>query len=487
MRPLKLDAGVTTSAGDLLVADRELKAVVRFSADGRPKGEFVRQVAARRLAITELDDVAALDRDAKTVTLINRDGKIVTRIPDRGTGYQFRQPVDIAFDRLGHIYVARSHRSVRFLSLGPRLVATFTVPEKNPGAFGSPESLALDSAGRLFVFDSRTDKSRCIDDRSSCPAAAPDAVSRVPRCGRLVAQQPRSPQQDRWSPRIGPGGPGNRWRVRRTTPPTTSGPGAARRIIAHQRGPSDVAQRQLLASSFELRGRATTQPPGHRRRADRLPRDAAAGSELCAAGPGGSSRADAVRGGQKDDRRPGGNHGDASRCGRHARRHPSRRKTQSLTLVAAPTPSLRAGAAIAPEQSFTVVPGTPPQTITLMLEREFSTVTFVTAPANVEVVVDGVSRGFTEPDPGAEAQAGVGASASPSRSSGGPAAGAASPRVPAGLLHQRGTESRRRKTGRPQLDMVRLPPAVASVAVSSSAAGGTVFVDDAPRGDRRRC
>ena len=44
-----------------------------------------------------------------------------------------------------------------FSQLGPRLVATFTVPEKSPGAFGSPEAMALDSAGRLFVFDSRTD------------------------------------------------------------------------------------------------------------------------------------------------------------------------------------------------------------------------------------------------------------------------------------------------------------------------------------------
>ncbi len=157
LRPLNLDAGVTTSSGDLLVADRELKTVLRFAADGKPKGEFVRQVAARRLAITEFDEVATLDGDAKTVTLLNREGKIVTRIPDRGAGYQFRQPVDIAFDRLGHLYVLDRTAVFVFSPQGPKLITAFTVPEKNPGAFGNPESLALDSAGRLYVFDGRTD------------------------------------------------------------------------------------------------------------------------------------------------------------------------------------------------------------------------------------------------------------------------------------------------------------------------------------------
>ena len=56
-------------------------------------------------------------------------------------------------------------------------------------------------------------------------------------------------------------------------------------------------------------------------------------------------------------------------------------------------------------QSFTVVPGTEPQTIALTLERISSTVGVVTSPANVEVIVDGVSRGVTEPDPEAKAEA----------------------------------------------------------------------------------
>ena len=152
-----LAAGVTTSQGDVLVADRDLKVVLRFTADGKPKGEFARQVAARRLAIGELDEVAALDTDSRTITLLSRDGKIVTKIPDRGTGYQFRQPVDVKFDRLGHLYVLDRSAVFVFGQQGSRLLTTFSVPERTPGAFGTPEMLALDSAARMYVFDARTD------------------------------------------------------------------------------------------------------------------------------------------------------------------------------------------------------------------------------------------------------------------------------------------------------------------------------------------
>ena len=157
LKPLKLEAGISMSNGDLIVADRDLKTLFRFSADGKPKGEFARQLAVRRLAVSELDEVAALDTDARTITILGREGKVMTRIAERGTGYQLRQPVDVAFDRLGHLYVLDRAGVLVFAPQGTKLVATFAPTEKSPGTFGSPEALALDSAARLYVFDGRSD------------------------------------------------------------------------------------------------------------------------------------------------------------------------------------------------------------------------------------------------------------------------------------------------------------------------------------------
>jgi TolA-binding protein len=157
LKPLDLEAGAALSSGDLLVADRETKTLLRFSADGKPGGEFAKQIVARQLAVSELDDVAALDTDSKTVTIFGRDGNISARIPERGTGYQLRQPMDVAFDRLGHIYVLDRAAVLVFALPGPKLLSTFSVPERTPGAFTNAEALALDSAARLYVFDGRSD------------------------------------------------------------------------------------------------------------------------------------------------------------------------------------------------------------------------------------------------------------------------------------------------------------------------------------------
>jgi hypothetical protein len=119
VKPLKLEAGVAMANGDLLVADRDLKALFRYTADGKPKGEFARQLPAHHLAISELDDVAALDTDTKIVTILDRDGKNPRRIGERGNPTQLQQPVDIAFDRLGHLYVL-DRRALLVFSVSPQ-------------------------------------------------------------------------------------------------------------------------------------------------------------------------------------------------------------------------------------------------------------------------------------------------------------------------------------------------------------------------------
>jgi TolA-binding protein len=154
LEPMHLDGGIVTSTGDMIVTNHDQKTLVRFSADGKPKGEFARGVAARRVAVDGLDRVAAFDTDAKSVVIFGRDGQVVTRIPDRGTAYQFKQVMDIAFDRLGHLYVL-DRNAIHVFTPQNAWLTTVSVPERSPGSLTNAEALALDSAARLFVFDSR--------------------------------------------------------------------------------------------------------------------------------------------------------------------------------------------------------------------------------------------------------------------------------------------------------------------------------------------
>jgi hypothetical protein len=112
-----------------------------------------------RLALSQLDDVAAIDREAKTVVIFDRDGKQLSRIPPKGAGYDLESPVDLAFDSFGHLYVLDRGRSSVFV-FGPknRLITTITVPEKAPGAFPRAQAFALDRAGRLYIYDDRVQR-----------------------------------------------------------------------------------------------------------------------------------------------------------------------------------------------------------------------------------------------------------------------------------------------------------------------------------------
>jgi sugar lactone lactonase YvrE len=154
LEAMHLDGGVVTSNGDMIVANHDQKTLVRFSAEGKPKGDFARGIAARRVAVDGFDRVAVLDTDTKSVVLFGRDGQIVTRIPDRGAMYQFKQVMDVAFDRLGHLYVL-DRAAIHVFTPQNAWLTTVSVPERAPGSLTNAEALALDSAARLYVFDSR--------------------------------------------------------------------------------------------------------------------------------------------------------------------------------------------------------------------------------------------------------------------------------------------------------------------------------------------
>ncbi len=158
-RPVEeIAAAVVTSRGEWLVADGKAKAIWVFSSAGKQLRRFGAQ-AADRLALDEADTVAMLNRDDKTVSLVDRDGKPAGRVPARGQGYELDDPVDLALDAIGHVYVLdRGAGSILVFTRQGRLVASFSIPEGAPGAFRRPAAFGLDSAGRLYVSDDKVQR-----------------------------------------------------------------------------------------------------------------------------------------------------------------------------------------------------------------------------------------------------------------------------------------------------------------------------------------
>jgi TolA-binding protein len=146
---------IATPKGDRLVSDPKGKTVLRLGADGKYQSIFSSTYYSR-LFVTPLDEIAMLDKSTKSITIVDRDGKLQSKLPAKGAGYELDDPIDVAFDALGHMYVLdRGKGSVVVFGAKNKFVATVTMPEKSTGAFTRPAALAVDPAGRLFIFDER--------------------------------------------------------------------------------------------------------------------------------------------------------------------------------------------------------------------------------------------------------------------------------------------------------------------------------------------
>jgi TolA-binding protein len=151
----EINAVLVNGKGERLVADGKGKSVLKVGADGKYIGVFA-PIESARLAMNSLEDVAMLDRGQKAVTVVDRDGKPVAKVIQRGTGYELSDPVDIAFDVFDQLYVLDRGKSTVFV-FNPkgRLVGSATIPERSPGAFTRAVALAVDPAGRLLIYDER--------------------------------------------------------------------------------------------------------------------------------------------------------------------------------------------------------------------------------------------------------------------------------------------------------------------------------------------
>jgi TolA-binding protein len=153
-------SGVVTSMGDLLLSDKGTKAIGRFTLTGKYVGPFS-PTASLRLAIDSTDRIAAVEQDGGAIALIDPDGRVRTKIPAKGQGYEFDRIVDVAFDVFGHLYALdRGPGAVHVFTTQqpPRLVTTFAIVKGAPGAFRRARAFGIDAEGRLYIYDDDVEK-----------------------------------------------------------------------------------------------------------------------------------------------------------------------------------------------------------------------------------------------------------------------------------------------------------------------------------------
>ena len=145
----EIDAAGVTATGDWLIMDGDERAIHRFSPTGEYRGVFV-SGRVKRLAVGPDDLVAVVDRDNRIRLLA--EGRDLGEIPRTGSSYEIDDPIDVAFDVFGHLYVA-DERGVYIFGPDRQLVRRFPPSVDTPGAPRRVTAFALDRFGSLFIAD----------------------------------------------------------------------------------------------------------------------------------------------------------------------------------------------------------------------------------------------------------------------------------------------------------------------------------------------
>lgn len=148
-RPVEdIPSAIALANGDRIVSDKNQKAVLRYSPQGKYVASFLTATDTELMTRSPVDDVALYERESRTIVVVDRDARPIGKIPIKGANYQMGEVQDLGFDSLGHLYVLDRNKPTIYI-FGPRnrLVASVT------GILQRPRAFAVDRTGRLLVFD----------------------------------------------------------------------------------------------------------------------------------------------------------------------------------------------------------------------------------------------------------------------------------------------------------------------------------------------
>jgi len=144
----EIDAAGVTAAGDWLVMDGDERAIHRFSPRGEYRGIFV-PGRVKRMAIGPNDQIAVVDRGNRIRLMA--EGRELGEIPREGPNYEIDDPIDVAYDVFGHLYVA-DERRVFIFGFDRQLLRRFP-SDTTSAAPRKITAFALDRFGSLFIAD----------------------------------------------------------------------------------------------------------------------------------------------------------------------------------------------------------------------------------------------------------------------------------------------------------------------------------------------
>lgn len=156
--PIGITAGRENS---ILVADSELKRVVRLSADGKTLGSFGAEVLARPTGLVRdavNKHIYVVDTIEHNIKLFDDDGRLIDIIGQRGNGPgEFNAPTHIALNN-NRLYVTDTlNARIQVLDLNGEPISTVGKRGLYLGNLTRPKGVTVDADDNIYVVESYYD------------------------------------------------------------------------------------------------------------------------------------------------------------------------------------------------------------------------------------------------------------------------------------------------------------------------------------------
>lgn len=162
--------GITQGARDeILVADSELRSVIRLDKKGNFVGEFGHDILERPTGLArdaQRSRIYVADTRAHDIKVFNDDGKLINVIGQRGDGDgEFNFPTHLAFVA-NKLYVTDTLNSrIQIFDADGNFVAKFGQLGLNVGNLVRPKGVAVDRASNIYVVESLYDNLLVFDSK----------------------------------------------------------------------------------------------------------------------------------------------------------------------------------------------------------------------------------------------------------------------------------------------------------------------------------
>ncbi len=148
---------------EILVADADLKRIVRLDQSGKPVGHFGSDVLVRPTGLARdpaTGNLYVADTHAHDVKIFSAEGRLLRRVGAGGRGEgegQFNSPTHLAFAR-GQLYVTDTLNSrIKVLSADGEFLRTFGRRGLFVGDLPRPKGVTVDKDGNVYVVESYYD------------------------------------------------------------------------------------------------------------------------------------------------------------------------------------------------------------------------------------------------------------------------------------------------------------------------------------------